>query len=274
MRVTLALVAALAAFAQAEEAVALRPAQVDKKWGYIDAKGTMVIDAVYRDAYEFSEGLAVVCVGPKRGYVDAKGVLVIEPQYSDAAPFANGTAVVERKEGKLHALRVIDREGKTVVEVEQTKDLEARDGGEGFLLVRERVNDEWRRYFVGRDGKRVEGEWVSADPFSEGLAAATFFRPESLSAKKDQKSYIGPDGKVVLEGTWSRADPFSEGLAYTDWLGTNRWVIDRQGKQVFELLPPLMTVRPFSEGRAAVQDQNLRWGFLDTTGKLVIPVQY
>ncbi len=49
-------------------------------------------------------------------------------------------------------------------------------------------------------------------------------------------------------------------------------VIDKTGKTIFAV-PGCSSALPFSEGLAAVQIAG-RWGFVDHTGKLVIPAQF
>lgn len=60
----------------------LAPVMKDKKWGYINTKGEVVIPFKYKDAEIFSEdGLAPVKVAKLWGFVNAKGELVISDQY-------------------------------------------------------------------------------------------------------------------------------------------------------------------------------------------------
>ena len=65
--------------------------------GYINKKGKLVIKW-YQCNDKFSEGLALICVGDtdyyKYGYINKKGEYVIRPQYSNASAFKNGIAEV------------------------------------------------------------------------------------------------------------------------------------------------------------------------------------
>ena len=45
--------------------------------------------------------------------------------------------------------------------------------------------------------------------------------------------------------------------------------MDAQGERVIE--PAFRDARSFHDGRAAVQDRSGQWGFIDTSGALVIP---
>ena len=75
---------------------------------------------VYDNVYPFSDGMARVGKGSypdtKYGYVDAKGSLVLPMEYCDADMFVNGQAVVGT--GTLGSAKygVIDKSGKTVID--------------------------------------------------------------------------------------------------------------------------------------------------------------
>ena len=71
--------------------------QLGDKWGYINKKGKLVINAQFDSAEKFDEktGLAVVSNDGYYGYINKKGEYVIEPKYEGAEPFSdNGLAPV------------------------------------------------------------------------------------------------------------------------------------------------------------------------------------
>lgn len=89
----------------------LLPIQVKGKFGYIDTKGTLVVDAEFESAGFFKEGMAIVESDGKYGFIDKTGVQVVDYLFDDAFDFVNGRAVVEL-EGKLG---MIDRTGELVI---------------------------------------------------------------------------------------------------------------------------------------------------------------
>ncbi len=250
----------------------LRPIEAGKKWGYVDGKGVVAIEPQFRDAGEFHDGRAAVNVDGKWGYIDEKGQVAVAAEYSEAGAFVDGVAVVEKKDGKTKLARMIDTSGKVLVEIEATKDRQPRESAPGgWWMVREKGDGPPRHVFLGRDGARLEGEWRDAQPFSEGLAAVgAYRRNESSGTDMQVWSYIGTDGKVALEGGWYRAGRFSDGRAFVEHHETGRRFIDKEGKTLFELKMPMNDIRPFSEGMAAFQGTEARWGFIDATGKVVI----
>ena len=84
-----------------------------------------------------------------------------------------------------------------------------------------------------------------------------------------QYRYIKMSGKNTISGTFF----FSEGLAVViDKETDNRGFIDETGKVVIPC--QWRYANDFSEGLAPVQDEHKKWGYIDMTGKLVIPCQW
>ena len=67
----------------------------DGKWGYIDRKGTVVIDLIYDFVGYFHEGLVGVKKDGKYGFLDREGNVVIELIYDDVTDFSDDIAEVE-----------------------------------------------------------------------------------------------------------------------------------------------------------------------------------
>ncbi|WP_218081936.1 WG repeat-containing protein [Anthocerotibacter panamensis] len=68
----------------------------NKKYGYINEEGKLVIPAQFEKAYSFSESLAPVQLtkGGPNGYIDKAGKLVISYQFDKAYNFFDGLAIV------------------------------------------------------------------------------------------------------------------------------------------------------------------------------------
>src|SRR2546423_10475579 len=80
----------------AYEQGALFPVRQNGKWGYINARGDLIINPQYDDAWEVSEGLAYVRAGTKRGLIDRSGSMVIDlHQLAFAGNFSEGLAIVQ-----------------------------------------------------------------------------------------------------------------------------------------------------------------------------------
>ena len=121
--------------------------------------------------------------------------------------------------------------------------------------------------FMDKAGKLViPPRYNDVQPFSEGLAAVML---------EDKYGYIDRSGKMVIPPQFSDAGPFSEGLAAVqiDSTGDQEGYIDKSGKLVITGAE-FSVARAFSEGLAAVQGKNEKYGFIDKTGKFVIPPQF
>jgi hypothetical protein len=54
---------------------------MNKKWGFIDKTGILIIKPQFDEASSFSEGLARVLIGRNHGFIDKSGKMVIKPQF-------------------------------------------------------------------------------------------------------------------------------------------------------------------------------------------------
>ncbi len=91
--------------ASAANAIGSRDAGVpairnEKKWGFINDHGEMVIAPEFEAVGHFSEGLAAASRelpwsdGETWGYINKHGEMVIKPQFNAASPFSEGLALV------------------------------------------------------------------------------------------------------------------------------------------------------------------------------------
>lgn len=112
-------------FAEGLAAVAVQAnEQSGAKYGYIDKKGNLKIEPQFAQAYEFSEGLAKVCMGEginlySIGYIDETGIYRIGPDLEDTidetlfsenlVPLNDGAGGYLNKEGKLVIAPVVEK---------------------------------------------------------------------------------------------------------------------------------------------------------------------
>jgi len=251
----------------------LFPARVGERWGYMNARGQLVIRPRWDDAGPFAEGLAAV--GSRevqqdggisrtiahQGYIDERGEEVIAPRFNDAKPFKNALARVS-VDGK-HGF--IDRTGREVVPIAYE---DAADFSEGVAAVKK----DGKTGFVDERGQVVipflyeRAAWISS--FRDGLACAFV----SDGHGGDRAGLIDCSGKFVIEPQFFFAQPFSEGLALVKRMDEPYLFIDRTGKRVIEI--DAVDALSFQEGLAPVQLRDasgqLAWSYLDPTGKAVL----
>jgi len=252
------------------------PSGQERKYGYMDKTGRVVIAPQFHDAGHFSEGLAWVEVLREgkwlHGFIDKTGKVVIEPQFVyQPGDFVDGLAKVVGQT----AAGFIDREGKfrITVESEQSGDFFS----EGLLPVVQ--GDPPRGVYIDRDG-RVALEiplWqnrtahqralytirrLQLAPFSEGLAPVLSF---------NKLGFMDKTGKVVIEPQFRETSGFSEGLAAVKIIGSEGhyvWgYIDRAGR--FAVEPQFSQAQPFAGGLARVATADGKEQLIDGTGKVI-----
>jgi hypothetical protein len=125
--------------------------------------------------------------------------------------------------------------------------------------------------YVDREGKIVINPQFSAvSIFREGMALV------KTSGENAQWGYINEEGKYIINPTYLSATIFSEDIAWVVSENGAPVAIDSKGQTKFTL-QDAQTVRIFKEELAAFSTQDSigeRWGFVDKSGKIKIPVQF
>ncbi len=170
-----------------------------------------------------------------------------------------------------HKIGLINSKGQMVVQPTfDDKSIPASEYkySEGLMNVWQ--NNKWG--YIDTKGKMViSPQFASAKPFSEGLAAA--------APGTDGYGYINKQGKIVIKPQFYTAEPFSEGYAVVRTWPEQEWgIIDRIGKITLQPengeVNGLSPIGPVKQGLASIYAKNKKYGFIDTSGKMVIPAKY
>lgn len=270
----------------------LYPVRVGEKWGYIDRTGTIRICPQFTNANRFSEGFAPVKLRGHTGILDISGKLVCELDHYSILPFQNGRARFRPIEnGKFGFL---DTDGNTVIPpIYEQAQLDFWEG----LVFAKRDDVDCIHDLSGRVVHTCPRDSMKSG-FSHGLAAKadregvigyinTDFtwqiRPQYLygcvfSENKayvelgsDERAYIDTIGTVLFQGRFSCGNPFSEGVAAV-WTRPGEVFLDAMGQQLFGRT--FLSLGSFREGYATVEFQPGRIGYIDRSGKVVIPADF
>ncbi|HXG83757.1 MAG TPA: WG repeat-containing protein [Pyrinomonadaceae bacterium] len=260
----------------------------NKKYGFIDRTGKIVIKPQFESATDFVEGRAIVGIRNdefKLSYIDEAGRLIAFPQFDNVQNFSEGLAAVGVGEftmhgGGNHKWGFVDKTGKLVIELNFR---EIRDFSEGLAAV---MNEDGKWGYIDKTGKVViPFQFEDAFSFSEDLACVL---TDGLFG------FIDKSGKVVIEPRFSIPSQFKEGLASVKIGDKNNKVlkyynqyyalegelmfIDKTGNTAIKFDGDVVKINDFSEGLAAIvvkeKEDDFYTGFIDKTGKLVIKLPF
>lgn len=266
----------------------LLPFEEKRLWGFIDTDGTEIIAPQYDWVEQFSEGLALVGKNDKTGYINKRGTWQIQ-NIEDGLALKGGVAVVEI-EGKYG---VIDRSGNTVLEPKYD-DIGQFSEGLFYILKGDKYG-----YANNNGVMMIAPKFDFASDFENGIATVQIdqlwgvidkkgsflIRPkyEKLQVFNDSSYIVERDGiKGVLTLKEDTLIPFQyqvivpeqehralvqneEGVGYFNMI-TKRQDIPCK----YEPYLAMNTLGAFRNKHAAVQVKG-KIGFIDTTGKKVIP---
>lgn len=111
----------------------------------------------------------------------------------------------------------------------------------------------------------VNPQFINCSLFSDGLAM--------VQASNGKVGYINHKGTFVIEPKYKNGTDFSDGLAFVVREDGYPECINKNGEIVFSL-KDAKYVRGFSEGRACYCASNLKFGYVDKTGNVVIAPQF
>ena len=247
----------------------------DGKWGYVDESGSIIIEPVWDSVSDFYEGYAVVNKGGnwdenldfsltgKSGFIDTAGNIVLDLQWDTAYPFNKaGITAVEsedkwqliNKDGTLHSgldySEVYPIEDTDSFLVKNNELFGVIDSNGQIILNTEYENIEMqsKTYITVKDGKfgvySLKGNELFANEWENAFTEKNII--VVVKGTNVNCSFIDDDGNIISEG-WSSALPFYDGFAAVNSAGT----INEEGN--------------FTGGK---------WGFINTSGELKIPIQW
>ncbi len=229
----------------------------NKKWGYLNSEGKIVIDLKYDKVSIFNDGYAVAQIGDifyvlnKAGEetkIQGEDFVAIKRFSEGLAPFTNS----DKKSG------FINTEGKVVIPAH-------------FLTTGYFVDGlAWAKTTLKRVGYiDKKGEWVIDPQFDAGKN----FDPVSGLARTKTEgvwAYVNKIGKTMNMGDTETWGDFSEGLAKGKKEGKTGYY-DKNGS--WAIAPEYEGGRNFKNGFAAVKKGD-KWGFINKSGEWVIEAKY
>lgn len=259
------------------------------EWGIIDKTGNEIVECIYDEVGRFNDDLAYVRDHDgKYGYVDNMGELVIPCKYHRAQDFSEGLAWVNDNGPWC----CIDRDGKVIFILDIMSKYRSNFKG-GFSIITP-PEGEGESSIINTKGQTInmKGRSWLGNGVSDGLILSVVGNGDD---EEPSYEYIDTEGNVVIDCTnfdgYFDFRPFFNGLApVVDMENMKVGYIDKTGK--FAIPPTLpfyaitnvdedpyccydgmiRTVKNFGDEDSI--DFDLKYGFIDSTGKLVIPYMY
>ncbi|MHB1391610.1 MAG: WG repeat-containing protein [Clostridia bacterium] len=109
---------------------------LNRKYGYMDRSGKVVVEPQYEGTYTFYEGLSAVKKDNKWGLIDKSGILLCEPQFKDVGSYSEGLIsvrvglVYESKNSKTTIYRegYADKNGNVLISPQYGQAYSFKDG--------------------------------------------------------------------------------------------------------------------------------------------------
>jgi hypothetical protein len=273
-------------------------------WGLRNiATGKLVLKYTFEEISDFKDGFAIVLLNGKYGLVNKFGKVIIEPTSDSPNNMEVKCGLVSFEVG-YGPIAVIDIAGRSVMPAKTVT---------GILLCKNRITLENKGYGM-MDFKNhtiLPFKFSEAYLLPEGFCvASTFGGPGSV--RNDLYGLYDMNGKQVLpheferidgfyseraivkkNGKYGVIDPTGKELFYTDYGRIDRFVndyalvytnpkdgerkvgaINKNGKVVVPAIyQGLERTFNFKEGMVSM-GQNRKYGFLDTSGKVVVNFKY
>lgn len=289
----------------------LIPYRENGLWGYTDSTGAVVIPARYETAAPFMEGgLTIVKTGEGYGLINKLGREVVPAKLQNEIKSCGcgvfafkqtvGFALINSDGKRIDQGRVNEVRGHTCSQdrlpIRQGKQMgfidtkgnavtafafeEVFPFAHGVAPVKAVGQKYWS--LIDRAGKPVgKGKYQELFPLVDGLGVGI----QDNAIGENKYGVVDTAGNVVIPFQFARISGSFEGgyvgcAAYDPYLlsskgitpAANTWFIyNRQGQKVGETHNDIWD--NFSEGLVVVE-QLEKYGFADTTGKVVIPLKY
>ena len=218
-------------------------AKKEGKYGYIGLDGNWLISPNFNYAENFSEDLALVTIGNRYGYINLKGEFVIPAIYENASSFSEGLASVKKKDKYIF----IDKRGRQSIK-------NSFDYAGSFHEGLARVKNKNKFGYINKKSELIipfELEEVVHDAYN-------FKEDRVVFIKNNKYGYMDRTGKIIIEPKFDFADYFVDGIALVS-LNQKVGYINQFGEYIIK--PQFENGESFSEGFAAVKKSEL-YGFI------------
>ena len=226
--------------------------------GFVNDKGKEIAKPIYKSSRAFKNGMAAVFDGKKWGFIDKSGKVVVPLKYDEVESFNGDKAKVKLAEKELY----IDKKGKTVDDTKKTTSKHS--------VVKSATTSR----------PAVKKATTSKPAATKDVLSALKKAYDEVEKEGDlyvvklnkKWGFVDKNGKVLISPRFDGIEAcFTEG-AMTTWdYAHGVGFVNDKGKEIAK--PIYKSSRAFKNGMAAVFDGK-KWGFIDKSGKVVVPLKY
>jgi hypothetical protein len=249
------------------------------KCGFINSAGQTVIKCQFDDIDFFSEGLAPVQLNNLWGFIDTTGKIVIQPKFSRVNQFSDSLCFVTIQNDTVSQNAFIRPDG-TIAFIlpDDYKEVSPFAYGRATVTINQEV------CAIDKSGKLVFNThypYGGGEKFQEGIIRVSGGKGRWIQEgtsqvwKGDTTKYYDTEGNVIIALEGMGYGAFSEGLAVVK-INDSTFYIDRTGKIKIRPKNQDLSFFDFSNGLAQAVRPGIKHqdGFIDTTGALIIPIQF
>lgn len=259
----------------------------DSAFGFMEhGSGKIIIPAQFEQVYHYTDQLCVVQKGHALGVVTSEGILATKPQLQDLREMFGPLAIVVQSDtsnemamlmniidGGAVKVGLLNQKGEFVTPCKYDEIFDDVPNGYyyPFLRAPEYVNDS-----VIGDTPVMIGTYGIADTTGKILTEPLFSElpvyGDGMFRVRigDKYGFADTSGKMTIPAQWEYAVAFSEGKAIVSD-NAHSFVIDKSGKKISADLGPGAGLYRFNSNRARCRSQDGMYGYLDPSGKRVIP---
>ncbi|MCR8635680.1 WG repeat-containing protein [Paenibacillus radicis (ex Xue et al. 2023)] len=248
--------------------ISLFPASVKTiegvRWGFIDSKGTMIIQPQYEYASDFqNNGLAVVQMNGQNGLINSNGAYVVKPVYDSISPFSEGRAVVIDSQG----FKVMDEAGHIITKKAYDY-IASYSNGRAMASVANPSGPSLYGFLDLHGNEVIKPQFEQAGDFKQNKTV--------VKVKDNDFALIGLDGRKLASYPYASVGQLGDGLLpFQQQLQGKYGYIDEKGSIVIQ--PAYTYAMAFMDGRAVVntaEDFGSRYGLIDKQANYIIKPDY
>ncbi|MFH2141131.1 MAG: WG repeat-containing protein, partial [Bacteroidota bacterium] len=249
--------------------------ETENHYGVINEKGVEVIPCKYNELQILNNKLIKVTDGDKSGIISSSGKQILEMEYDEICPFTSGNAKIE-KDGKWG---LVNSEGKVLLECNNYYISNFKNG-------KALVYNNATPYYIDIQGKIIGNAEYKKNSYTSDGKVIISIGEINEKGKIITDAYFGlsnMSGNIILKCNYSNIRDISDKLLAVENPSLDWSILDKNGQKVNS--NAYYTIGDFLNGVSKVSVRSseeydeygypyVKYGYIDETGREIIPVKY